>query len=55
METPMGVGKEKGEMGLEVAHLEYGDGFGGRAGWIKKGDQWVIEGLEDWMGTPVVG
>lgn len=47
-----GQSKDNGEKVLEVAHLEYGSGSlgGGRAVWIKKGDRWVIEGLEDCMG-----
>jgi len=51
-DPPMGSRKEKEEKELEVAHLEYGSGSlsGGRAGWVKKGDQCVIEGLEDCMG-----
>jgi hypothetical protein len=49
------LGKEKEEMDLEVKHLEYGSGSlgGGRAVWVRKGDQWVIEGLEDCMGGTV--
>jgi len=42
----------KGE--VEVAHLEYGSAptQGSRkANWIKRGDKWVIEGLEDCMST----
>jgi len=48
----MGSRKEKEEKEMEVAHLEYGSGTlgGGRAGWVKNGDKWVIEGLEDCMG-----
>jgi hypothetical protein len=48
----IGSRKEKEEKEMEVAHLEYGSGSlsGGRAGWVKQGDQWVIEGLEDCMG-----
>lgn len=46
--SPMGLGKEKDEMDLEVAHLEYG--INDSAGWVKKGDRWIIEGLKDCMG-----
>jgi hypothetical protein len=51
-DPPTGSRIEKKEKEVEVAHLEYGSGSlsGGRAGWMKKGDQWVIEGLEDCMG-----
>jgi hypothetical protein len=47
----LGSRKEKEDKEMEVAHLEYGSGTlgGGRAGWVRKGDQWVIEGLEDCM------
>ena len=44
----MGSGKEKEELDMEVAHLEYENGE--RSGWIKKGDRWAIEGLGDCMG-----
>lgn len=47
--SPMGLCKEKEEMDMEVAHVEYGSERV-RAVWVKKGDQWVIEGLEDCMG-----
>jgi hypothetical protein len=52
VDQPMGSRKEKEDKEMEVAHLEYGSGTlgGGRAGWVRKGDQWVIEGLEDCMG-----
>jgi len=47
---------EKGDLkgDVEVAHLEYGTvpTQGKRkAAWVKKGDKWVIEGLEDCMST----
>jgi hypothetical protein len=34
--------------GAEIAHLDYGDDVvNASGGWVKKGDKWVIEGLDD--------